>query len=162
MTSMLSQAKADDGVRFICASGYDQKADKRFPTTYGWTSRGKIAVIRWKYPWFNSQTITPDKRCEEVSSRFQSAFDNQSLSYITNATANGQSVICTAKKIDGPCETILLTLRSEDDSVRILDELKDRLRGRSTKPIEHSSARPQVYYKIDMKKFLETAPVEKE
>ncbi|MBE9214958.1 hypothetical protein IQ247_20170 [Plectonema cf. radiosum LEGE 06105] len=161
ITSMISQAKADDEVRFICASGYDQKVDKRFPTTYGWTSRGKIAVIRWKYSWFNSQTITPENRCGQVSSRFQTAYSNQSLSYITNATVNGQSVICTAKKVDAPCDTILLTLRPQDDSLQILDDLKEILRGRSTKPIEHSSKKPQVYYKIDIKKFLQTAPVEK-
>ena len=162
ITSMISQAKADDEVSFICASGYDQQTDKRFPTTYGWTSRGKIAVIRWKYPWFNSQTITPEQRCGQVSSRFQTASNNQSLSYITNGTANGQAVICTAKQVDAPCDTVLLTLRPQDDSLQILDELKEILRGRSTKPIEHSSNKPQVYYKIDINKFLQTAPVEKE
>ncbi|NJN12737.1 MAG: hypothetical protein HC815_34215 [Richelia sp. RM1_1_1] len=158
--SMISQAKADDEVRFICASGYDQQTDKRFPTTYAWTPRGKIAVIRWKYSWFNSQTITLQQRCEQVTSRFQTGYNKQSLSYITNGTANSQSVICTAKKVDAPCDTILLTLRPQDNSLQILDDLKEILRGRSTKPIEHSSKKPQVYYKIDIKKFLQTAPVE--
>ncbi|WP_196527922.1 COP23 domain-containing protein [Nostoc commune] len=162
MISQASQAKADDGVRFICASGYDQQTDKRFPTSYAWTTRGKIAIIRWKYPWFNSQTITPEQRCEQVTSRFQTAYNNQSLSYITNGTANGQAVICTAKQVDASCNTVLLTLRPQDDSLQILDELKEILRGRSTRPIEHSSKKPQVYYKIDIKKFLQTAPVEKE
>lgn len=162
ITSMVSQAKADDEVRFICASGYDQKTDKRFPTTYGWTSRGKIAIIRWKYPWFNSQTITPDQRCKQVSSQFQTAYNKQTLSYITNGTVNGQAVICTAKQLDAPCDTVLLTLRPQDDSLKIIDDLKEILRARSTKPIEHSSNKPQVYYKIDINKFLQTAPVEKE
>lgn len=162
ITSMISQAKADDEVRFICASGYDQQTDQRFPTTYAWTPRGKIAIIRWKYPWFNSQTITPDKRCKEVSSKFQTAYNKQSLSYITNSTVNGQNVICTAKQLDAPCDITLLTLRPSDDSLEILDQLKENVRGRGTRPIEHSSKQRPVYYKIDINKFLQTAPVEKE
>ncbi|QFS52300.1 COP23 domain-containing protein [Nostoc sphaeroides] len=160
--SINNQAKADDEVRFICASGYDQATNLRFPTTYAWTERGKIAIIRWKYAWFNSQTITPEKRCEQVSSRFQTAYNNQSLAYIANSTVNNQPVICTAKEVDAPCDTILLTLRPQDDPLEILYELKEILRGRATKPIEHSSKQQPVYYKIDIKKFLKTVPVEKE
>ncbi|MBP5972655.1 hypothetical protein HW132_07900 [Brasilonema sp. CT11] len=162
ITSMVSQAKAEDEVRFICASGYDKQTDKRFPTTYAWTPRGKIAVIRWKYPWFNSQDITPDKRCKDVSSQFQTAYNKQSLSYITNSTVNGQNVICTARQNDGACDTVLLTLRPQDNPLEILDELKELVRGRGTTPIQHSSKQRPVYYKIDINKFLQTAPVEKE
>ncbi|MEH2056549.1 MAG: COP23 domain-containing protein [Nostoc sp.] len=162
ITSIPSQAKADDEVRFICASGYDQATNLRFPTTYAWTERGKIAIIRWKYAWFNSKTVTPEERCELVSSRFQTAYNNQSLAYIANGTVNNQPVICTAKKEDAACDTTLLTLRPQDDPLQILDDLKDILRGRGTKPLEHSTKQEPVYYKIDIKKFLQTAPVEKE
>ncbi|OYE05775.1 COP23 domain-containing protein [Nostoc sp. 'Peltigera membranacea cyanobiont' 232] len=162
ISSIPSQAKADDEVRFICASGYDQEANLRVPTTYAWTSRGKIAIIHWRYAWFNSKTVTPEQRCEQVSSRFQTAYNNQSLAYITNGTVNNQAVICTAKKEDAACDTTLLTLRPQDDPLQILDSLKDTLRGRATKPVEHSTKQEPVYYKIDIKKFLQTAPVEKE
>lgn len=162
ITSIVSQAKADDEVRFICALGYDQQTDKRFPTTYAWTSDGKRPVIRWKYSWFNSKTVTPQVRCEQVSSRFQTAYNKQSLAYITNSIVKNQEVICTAKEVDAPCDTILLTLRPEDNASEILYELKEILRGRATKPIEHSSKEEQVYYKIDIQKFLQTVPVEKE
>jgi Circadian oscillating protein COP23 len=162
LTSVASQAKADDEVRFICASGYDQATNLRFPTTYAWTSRGKIAIIRWKYAWFNNQTITAEQRCEKISSRFQAAYNNQSLAYITNGKVNNQPVICTAKRENSACDTTLLTLRPQDDPLQILDDLKDILRGRATKPVDHSSKEQPVYYKIDIQKFLQTAPVEKE
>ncbi|MEH2242270.1 COP23 domain-containing protein [Nostoc sp.] len=162
ITSIVSQAKADDEVRFICASGYDQATNLRFPTTYAWTERGKIAIVRWKYGWFNNQSVTPEQRCEQVSSRFQTAYNNKSLAYIANGIINNQAVICTAKKEDAACDTTLLTLRPQDDPLQILDDLKEILRGRATKPIEHSSKQQPVYYKIDIKKFLQTAPVEKE
>jgi hypothetical protein len=162
ITSLINQAKADDPVRFICASGYDQLTEKRFPTTYAWTPRGKIAIIRWKYSWFNNKTVTPQQRCQQVSFRFQTAYNNQSLAYITNSRLNGQNVICTTRNYKGTCETTLLTLRPEDDPLQILDDLKDILRGRATEPIEHSSQQPPVYYQIDINKFLQTAPVERE
>lgn len=159
-TSMVNQAKADD-VRFICASGFDQSANKRFPTTYAWTSRGKIAVVRWKFSWFNNQNLNPQQRCQEVSSRFQTAYNKQSLSYITNGTVNGQGVVCTARQKDGVCDITLLTLRPSDDPLEILTDIKEILRGRGTGPIQHSSGKSQVYYHIDIDKFLQTAPTEK-
>ncbi|MHC5825971.1 MAG: COP23 domain-containing protein, partial [Nostoc sp.] len=157
ITSIPSQAKADDEVRFICASGYDQATNLRFPTTYAWTERGKIAIIRWKYAWFKSKTVTPEERCEQVSSRFQTAYNNQSLAYIANGTVNNQPVICTAKKEDAACDSTLLTLRPKDNPLEILENLKDTLRGRATKPVEHSTKQEPVYYKIDINKFLQTA-----
>lgn len=161
ITSMVSQAKADD-VRFICASGFDQQTNQRFPTTYAWTPRGKIAVVRWKYQWFNNQNLSPEQRCQEVSSRFQTAYNNQSLGYITNGKVNGQGVICTARGKGGTCDITLLTLRPQDDALVILTDLKDILRGRGTGPLQHTAGKRQVYYRIDMATFLQTAPVENE
>ena len=160
-TSIINQAKASEQVRFICASGFDQRARQRFPTTYAWTQRGKIAVVRWKYDWFSNSDYNPQRRCQEVSSRFQAAYDNQSINYITNGIHNSQRVICTSSEKGGTCDTTLLTLRPNDDSLEILTQLKQTLKGQGTGPIEHSSKR-QTYYKIDMDKFLQTAPVESE
>ncbi|WP_442937431.1 COP23 domain-containing protein [Nostoc sp.] len=70
--------------------------------------------------------------------------------------------LTAAKKEDAACDTTLLTLRPQDDPLQILDSLKDTLRGRATKPVEHSTKQEPVYYKIHIKKFLQTAPVEKE
>jgi hypothetical protein len=162
ITSIVSQAKAEDQVRFICASGYDQQTNQRFPTTFAWTPRGKIAIIRWKYSWFNNKSVTSQQRCQQVSSRFQTAYNNQSLAYITNGRVNSQNVICTTRSHKGNCETTLLTLRPQDDPLQILDDLKDILRGRATEPIPHSSQQTQVYYQIDINKFLQTAPIEPE
>lgn len=158
---LISQAQTNDEVRFICASGFDQKTNQRFPTTYAWNQRGKIPIVRWKYKWFENSEYTPERRCQEVSSRFQAAYDNQSLNYITNGTENNQKVICTARQQDAACANTLLTLRPGDDSLEILTALKDQLRGQGGGPPDHNSKR-QVYYKINFKKFLQTAPVEEE
>jgi hypothetical protein len=50
-----------------------------------------------------------------------------------------------------------MTLRPEDNSLLILNELKDKLYGRRIdgRPITHSSGEAQLYYQIDMSKLLE-------
>lgn len=158
-----TEARQGSKVKFICADGYDQQTDSRLPTTYAWTERGKIAVIRWSTDFFERAGFSPQKRCELVSPRFQKAYNNETLSYLTNGTLNGEPVICTAKEKGGDCANLLLTLRPQDNSLTILEELSDVLRGRSTGPIRHRSGLPpQVYYQIDMEQFLRNAPVEEE
>lgn len=147
-------------VQFICSEGYDPKSNERVPTTFAWTQRGKMAIVRWKYKWFNNSDYTSQRRCQEVSSRIQTAYNNDSLQYLTNGTQNNQPVICTARQKASACDTTLLTLRPDDDSLLVLSQLNDIFRGKGGSPIEHSSGKRQVYYKIDIEKFLQTAPIE--
>lgn len=155
-------AQASEDVQFICASGYDRRANKRFPTTFAFLMPNKkVAVIRWKFPWFNSD-LSPQQRCQNVSARFQSAYNNGSLNFITNTKVKGQPVICTSHSRGGACNVVLLTLRPSDDPIEVLTILKDALRGRATQPLMHGSGERQIYYQIDIKKFLEMAPSESE
>lgn len=159
--SPIAFAQTKNQVRFICTNGFEQTSGRYFPTTYAWTHRGKIPVIRWKYGWFNNPELTPEKRCQSVSANFQAAYENGSLQYIANGSKNGQPVICTARQNGGECITVLLTLRANDDPIQIATDLKNILRGRGGSAITHSSGEKRVYYEIDMDKFLQTAPVEK-
>lgn len=162
-SAKIKQAEADEQkAQFICSEGYDPRSKQRVPTTFAWAQRGKIAIVRWKYKWFENSKYKPQQRCEEVSSRFQTAYNNLSLQYLTNGTQNNQPVICTARQTGGACDTTLLTLRPEDDSLEILTQLSDVLKGRGGPPVEHSSGKKQVYYRIDIEKFLQTAPLEEQ
>lgn len=147
-------------VRFICADGYDQKTDQRLPTTYAWTERGKIAVVRWSTDYFEGAGFSPQERCEAVSPRFHEAYHNGTLAYLTNGTLNGEPVICTAESEGGECADLLLTLRPEDNEQEILTSLANVLQGRQSGPIRHDSEDPQIYYEVNMDSFLENAPVE--
>jgi hypothetical protein len=155
--------RASDDLQFVCASSYDRRANKRVPTTFAVSSQRKIAVIRWKYKWFNS-SLSPQERCQKVSARFQSAYNNGTLDggFITNSQSQGQRVICTSPRRGGACSVVLLTLRPSDDPVEVLSTIKDALRGRATQPIEHSSGEKQIYYQIDIKKFIDNAPNDEE
>jgi len=155
--------RTKSNIRFICGSGYDRESGERFPTTYAWTPRGKIAIVRWKFPWFESKEWTNESRCEAVSSRFQEAYDNGSMLYFTNGRQNNQDVVCTAYKDRGDCVTMLFTLRPQDDPIATVRDLTDILNGRGTTPVQNSSGKKQVYFKItNIDKFLAIAPVEKE
>ncbi|PSB26363.1 COP23 domain-containing protein [Chlorogloea sp. CCALA 695] len=162
LTAMGNFAQASVDVRFICATGFDKKANQRYPTTYAWSGGQKRAIIRWKYKWFNNADYSSGRRCQDISARFQTAYNNGSLKFITNSRIKGQPVICSASSNGGACNTTLLTLRPDDDPLLILTNLKDILKGRATSPLEHSSVPKQVYYQIDIDKFIQTAPIEEE
>jgi Circadian oscillating protein COP23 len=155
-----NETKENQKVQFICNDSFDKGTGARLPTTFAWAERGKIAVVRWKTEEFAG--YSPQKRCDEVSPRFQEAYDRGTLKMITNGKVNGQPVICTATEYRGKCETLLMTLRSTDDSIKILNSFKDILNGRGAGPILHNSGFPQVYYQVDIETFLRTAPVEGE
>ncbi|KOP24376.1 hypothetical protein AMR41_21560 [Hapalosiphon sp. MRB220] len=159
LISAIPPSTAQSQVKFICNQSYELQSDRRFPTTFAWTSGGKRAVIRWVK---SLGGHSPQNRCQDVSPRFQQAYDNGTLNLITNGKVKGQPVICTAKEYGAACETVLMTLRPEENSLKILNNLKDIFEGsRQVGPIKHSSGIPQIYYQIDIEEFLRNAPVEK-
>ena len=158
----VEEVKANSEVQFICAESFDSDSGQALPTTFAWTSRGKIAVIRWQTEAFLNAGFNPQQRCEAVSPRFQEAYNNNTLGLITNGKMDNQSVICTSDEPQGDCNTLLMTLRPEDDSLRVLNNLRQVLNGEQVGPVKHSSDTPQIYYQIDIENFLETAPVEAE
>lgn len=150
--------KSSEKISFICREGYDKVSGKKLPTTYASNARGKIAVVRWETKYFKN--YTPQERCDEVSPRFQTAYENGSLLFLTHGTMNGQPAICTSRSEGGPCDTLLITLRPNDDPMPILQQLGDTLQGRSTGPLRHNSGGSQMYIQVNIKEFLKTAPVE--
>ncbi|MGL5075398.1 MAG: COP23 domain-containing protein, partial [Waterburya sp.] len=106
--------------------------------------------------------FSPEARCEKVSPRFQEAYDNGGINFLTNGTINQQPVICTARESGGECDTLLMTLRPNDNPITVLTQLQEVLNGRQVGAVRHSSNVPQVYYQVDFENFLRTAPVESE
>lgn len=152
------QVQAQTETKFICAASYDPETQKRYPTTFAWTPRGKIAVVRWQTEEFAQ--YSPQRRCAEVSPRFHQAYHNDTLGLMTNGKINNQPVICTAKESGGACDTLLMTLRPEDNSIKILNNFRRLFSGEQVGPVKHSTGTPQIYYRMDIEKFLHTAPVE--
>lgn len=156
----IAQTPNSAQVHWICNQSYDAEANEGLPTTFAWTSRGKIPIIRWATEDFTRAGYDPQTRCEQVTSRFRQAYENKTLGLITNGWMNNQRVICTANEPGGTCVDLLLTLRPEDDSLKMVNLLKDIFFARGVGPLKHSGGETQLYYQIDFDYFLETAPVE--
>jgi len=129
------------------------------PATYVRGRRGPVPIIRWvdnsfPPPW------NPQRRCEDVSARFQRFYDNGQLDYLKAGKLNGQSVLCVTRTQPGECIPggLLVTLKPETDPQRTLQRLLDfRVEG-SGVPIDIQS-RQEIFYTngeayLDMRKFL--------
>ncbi len=157
---MTQRVEAQSRYQFYCGQTYDATANQRFPATKAVTTRGKIVLIQWQR--VDVPGYSPQQRCREVSPRFQQAYNNGTLNLITNARINGKSVICTTKEYGGDCVTLLLTLQPKDNSLQILNDLRDMLNFRQVGLLKHSSGIPQIYYQIDLEEVMRNAPVEQE
>jgi hypothetical protein len=151
--------KSETETRFICRQGYDNVLQQRLPTTYAFTAGEKRAIIRWSTQYFTGSGWDPQTRCEEVSPRFQAAYENGSLNMITNGMMNNQPVICTTWQDGGSCVDLLITLRDTDNGSQLVRELGQILNGRATGPLVHNSDAP-VYIEVDIEQFIRNAPVE--
>ena len=65
--------KSETEKLFICRQGYDKVSGQRLPTTYAFTGGQKRAIIRWSTDHFTESGWDPQRRCEAVSPRFQTA-----------------------------------------------------------------------------------------
>jgi hypothetical protein len=141
------------------ASGRDDKfycgKNGNEPTTIARTSRGDVAVIRWVSRDVFGEAYPPEVRCNIVSEKFQSFYQDGTLDFLTTGEVNRMPVICVAQAQNGPCNGVLFTLKPGGDPGRTLKRLLD-VRIRSSGPLAESSA-TRVY--INMKDFLDKAPV---
>jgi hypothetical protein len=150
-----SQVAAREKRSFSC-----EKVPKQgTPRTYTLYKRQKYTVIRWAGALGGK---TPQERCEQASSRLQEAYDNETLNIITNGMMNKKPVICTASDYGGNCVNLLISLNPKENSLQVLNELKEALLGNSMGPIIHTSGVPQLYYQIDLEQALKNAPVERQ
>ena len=68
------------------------------PATVVTTTDGRsVTMIRWSSNVFDGGGWTPERRCQEVSQRFEGFRQQCRLQYLTTGRINGQPVICTAK-----------------------------------------------------------------
>jgi hypothetical protein len=127
------------------------------PTTMARTQRGDVPVIRWSSDYFSDSGWTPERRCQEVSTRFQTYQQDGSLKYLTTGVINGMSVVCTSDREGGSCKNLLFTLKAGSNAGQTLRDLLN-VRTHATGPLNQSESR--VY--INMSDYLQTAPLDGE
>ncbi|AFY79309.1 hypothetical protein Ple7327_4178 [Pleurocapsa sp. PCC 7327] len=139
-------------------------------TTFVRTPRGNVPLILWTSGAFDRAGWTNEKRCLEVSGRFQKYNKSGRLKYIRTSSINRLPVLCVAQAKGGSCQTedVLFTLRAGTNAQQVLTRLLDVRRGagRST-PIQLSNEqifsydeRGELY--ADVENLIQALPVESE
>lgn len=128
------------------------------PTTYAQTSRGMVPVIKWVSEHFSDAGYTPERRCQEVTSKFNSLYNQGRLNYLSAGYKNGQSIICALSAVGSEC-TQLYTLKAGQDPAIVLQRLRAVQAG-AAGPLYESSRGSGGGDAIDLNQYINTAPTE--
>lgn len=109
--------------------------------------------IYWTSDAFSDSGYTPERRCQEVSSRLETYRRNRQLQFITVGRINNQRVICTASQINGRCENLIYTLKAGQDPIATLYNLLAWREGQAATPPLFESSQSIVPY-IDVRDRL--------
>lgn len=132
---------------FVCSSAAGA------PATNVVTADGRqVPVIRWTSSVFTDAGWNQQRRCQEVSERFDGFLKQGRLSYITTGRMNGQPVICTARSKGGACDGLLFTLKPGQDATSTLENLLE-IRVKARGPLNETNSR--LYVSLD--ELLSTA-----
>lgn len=124
--------------KFYCGSS------SGVPATMTTTRSGKqVPIILWKSGAFNSDGWSPERRCEEVSQRFNNLHQSGALKYLTTGRTNGMPVICAAKSEGSGCVEggLLYTLKPGQNAGQTLRNLL-AVRTKATGPLTETTSRP--------------------
>ena len=152
--------KTNNRIRFVCSKTYNKSTQKYIYSTVALNSERKRAIINWEREDFSGNGFPPQKRCEEVSPRFQKAYDQGNLNYFTEGKINGQPTICTGNHVGDKCNTLLITLKHQDNAQQTLEQLSDIFLGYATGAISQSSGEiaysddNRMFIKVDIEEFL--------
>lgn len=118
------------------------------PATVVKTKSGKqVPIIYWKSTTFSGSGWTPERRCREVSMRFQQFHSTDNLEFITTGRMNGLPVICVANSNGGPCAGLLYTLKPGQNATATLQKLFDVQKKPDGSPLEETTSR--MYVSVD-------------
>jgi hypothetical protein len=142
-------AMAASASRFVCGTSGGA------PATQALTKNGKtVTVIRWTSSVFDGAGWSQQRRCQEVSSRFEDFRRSGQLKYLTTGRINGQPVICTSPSKGGACDGLLYTLKPGQDPTATLRTLLD-IRVKARGPLNETN--PRLY--VSMDEILDVAQV---
>lgn len=150
-----NQPSYAQGTTFFCGLSNDGT-----PTTFANTRRGTVAVVVWYSTHFSYSGYTPERRCQEVSSRFQRLYSTGQLNFLTAGYLNGQPAICAGNS-NPPCTDakLLFTLKPGSDAAARIQQIFNISVGASNAPLYESQDGSNSSVTVDMNKFLEQAPV---
>jgi len=132
---------------FVCGSAAGT------PATNVITADGRqVPVIRWTSSTFNEAGWNQQRRCQEVSARFDTFLKQGRLAFITTGRINGLPVICTTDSRSGGCDGLLYTLKPGQNATATLKNLLD-IRVKARGPLNETNDR--LY--VSLNELLSTA-----
>ena len=131
-----------------------QPDNSQVPTTYAVTPDGSKPVIKWASDFFAQSSWTPMKRCQEVTERFNSFNSQNMMNDITSGWVNQQPVVCATLNCSD--ETLLFTLRPDQNPEQVLQEIFANRQGASTPTVQSSGSSASV----NLQNYLDQTPVE--
>ena len=155
-----SQTPSPDKVTFFCIKVHDDASGAKIPATVVWIPETKEnrRLIGWKSDYFGKD-MTPEKRCQIVTKKFQDKYDSGNLNYINVGKAKGFPILCGLKNPDDSCDgnSQLFTLKKYNDPQRVRTALSNIVSGKSSEMLLQSSGNSAVPFKD----FLKSLPVVK-
>jgi Circadian oscillating protein COP23 len=161
-------ANSPNQMTFFCHQLYDPASGEKAPMTVVWIPerQGHVRIIGWKSEAFG-KNWTPQKRCDEVSPKFQKFYESGQLNYLSagrietttkNGNISAKQVICGVQDTQSVCndKNLLFTVKDTEEAGHVLQSLVDVLVGTSTEPIWQSS--DQRLY-LNVKNYLREAPI---
>ncbi|MBC6424605.1 MAG: hypothetical protein GDA43_24800 [Hormoscilla sp. SP5CHS1] len=106
-TAATEPGAAQSNNKFYCGSS------DGVPATIVRAKKGKVPIIIWVDRGFEASGWTPERRCQEVSGRFQRYHTQGILEYIRTGTVNRHPVLCVTNSQGGVCtrDRVLITLK---------------------------------------------------
>jgi hypothetical protein len=145
---------------FFCQEIFDQASGEKVPATIAWNPerQGHVQFIAWKSEYFAKGGWTPQKRCQEVSKKFQEFQELGRLDNLTTGKNNGYSVVCAVANYEKTCNgnNQLFTLKNYTDPGLVLERLMNLTEGKSSEPLWQSSGN-RTY--LNVRKYLQNAPL---
>jgi Circadian oscillating protein COP23 len=139
---LITQAGSPE-LKIYCGQAKDPSSKSNVPATLAQVA-GKeepTALILWKSEFFGSK-FTPQKRCEEVSPKFQAAFQAE-RTFLTVGLdkRTGQGILCGVANQDEVCDRsqMIFTLKSYQNAAETIEKLANLVGGKTNVPIYQSS-----------------------
>ncbi|CAD5955585.1 hypothetical protein NO108_03204 [Planktothrix rubescens] len=130
-TLVASQPSQAQSRQFFCGLSYG------YPTTIVRTPRGNKPIIVWTENSWISDTLTPRRRCQEISNRFQDLYNKGQLGTAKAGIVNRQPVICGVANAQGSCNSsnVLVTLTRDQNPNEIATQLINTRASVSGQPV---------------------------
>ncbi len=106
--------------------------------------RGEVTLIVFVSKYFSASGWNPQRRCEQVSYKFQSNIERGHLRKVIASWSNDLMVFCASEdesvEYVSRCEDdrVLMTLREQDRPEVLLEELRGLKQGKKLSPLYHS------------------------